>query len=105
MAEAKISASRAAQFAPFAALSGYEALIRKREHMPEPRHEPTEEEARALSNAVMQIKRGDLIRVTCYEHGRYRTRAGKVSEIIPTLKRLVLDGHPVFFDDIRSIER
>lgn len=98
-------ASRAAQFMPFAALTGYYELARQQEHMAEPRHELTEEEALALSRTITQVKRGDMIRVTYYDWDTYRTVSGMVARIDTTLRRLQIVKTVIPFDDIRSIER
>lgn len=101
----QVRAGRAAQFMPFAALTGYYELARAQERVVEPRHEPTEEEALALSQVVMQVRRGDLIRVTFYQEDGYITRAGTVVAVEPAFRRLRMDELTIFFDDIRAIER
>ena len=49
--EPRRHADRAAQFMPFAALTGYYDLVRERERVSEPRREPSEEEAAAMMGA------------------------------------------------------
>lgn len=98
-------ASRAAQFMPFAALTGYYELARQQERIVEPRHELTEEEALALSRAMTQIKRGDLVRVTYYDWDAYRTITGVVARIDTTFRRLQVIKTVIPFDDILSLER
>lgn len=98
-------ASRAAQFMPFAALTGYYELARQQERVPEPRHELTEEEALELSRTITQVKRGDIIRVTYYDWDAYRTVSGMVARVDTTLRRLQVVKTVIPFDDIRSITR
>lgn len=98
-------ASRAAQFMPFAALTGYYELARKQERIVEPRHELTEEEALALSREMAQVKRGDLVHVTYYDWDAYRTVTGIVARIDTTFRRLQVVQTVIPFDDIRSIQR
>lgn len=98
-------ASRAAQFMPFAALTGYYELARRQERLTEPRHELTDEEAVALSRIITQVKRGDLVRVTFYDRDAYRTVSGIVSRIDTTFRRMRVAQTVIPFDDIRSIER
>ena len=50
-------ASRAAQFMPFAALTGYYELARRQERITEERHELTEDETIALSRTITQTRR------------------------------------------------
>lgn len=98
-------ASRAAQFMPFAALTGYYELARQEERLTEPKHELTEEEALALSRAVAQIKRGDLVRVTYYDWDHYRVLTGTVARLDPVYRRIQVVKTIISFDDILSIER
>ena len=104
-ADGRPRASRAAQFMPFAALTGYYDLVREQERITEPRHELTEEEAEALSRAIMQVRRGDLVRLTYYDRGAYKTRAGVVRAIEPDRRRLRLGDDTVPFDDIWKLWR
>ncbi|MDO4436992.1 MAG: YolD-like family protein [Coriobacteriaceae bacterium] len=98
-------ASRAAQFMPFAALTGYYELARQQERIVEPRHELTEEEAVELSRIMSQLKRGDLIRVTYYDWDSYRTVTGVVARIDTAYRRLQVVKTVIPFDDILSIAR
>lgn len=50
-ANGAVRANRAAQFMPFAALTGYYELVRKQEITVEPKRELTEEKALALSKS------------------------------------------------------
>lgn len=104
-ADGRPRASRAAQFMPFAALTGYYDLVRKQERIVEPRHELTEEEGDELSRAIMQVRRGDLVRITYYDRGGYRTRAGVVRAIEPERRRLYLGDSTIPFDDIWKLWR
>lgn len=98
-------ADRAAQFMPFAALTGYYELVRRQERVVQPRHELTEEEALALSRTMAQVRRGDMVRVTYYDWDCYRTVSGMVARIDPVYRRLQVVKTTIAFDDIRSLER
>lgn len=98
-------ASRAAQFMPFAALTGYYELARQEERLTEPKHELTDEEALALSRAITQIKRGDIVRVTYYDWDHYRTLTGVVARLDPIYRWIQVIKTIIPFDDILSIER
>ena len=98
-------ADRAAQFMPFAALTGYYQLAREQERVVEPRHELTEEEAEALSRQLMQLKKGDLVRVTYYDWDGYITRTDIVAGIEVAYRKLRLAHAVVALDEIRNIER
>lgn len=98
-------AHRAAQFMPFAALTGYYELARRQEHIIQPRHELTDEEAYDLSCTISQITRGEMARVTFYEDGSYHTITGMVSLLDVACRRLRVIKTTIRFDDILSIER
>ena len=98
-------AARAAQFLPFAALTGYYELVRQQERVVQPRHELTEEEALELSRTMAQVRRGDMVRVTYYDWDCYRTISGMVARIDPVYRRLQVVKTTIAFDDIRSLER
>ena len=75
-ANGAVRANRAAQFMPFAALTGYYELVRKQEITVESKRELTEEKALVLSKKLEGLKRGDLVRVTYYDTYGYRSRTG-----------------------------
>lgn len=104
-ADGKRRAARAAQFMPFAALTGYYELAREQERIVEPKHELTEEEALALSRELSQAQKGDLLRVTFYDWDGYITRTGVVEQIEVPFRRLRLSGKTIAFDDIKAISR
>ena len=94
-ANGAVRAGRAAQFMPFAALTGYYELVRKQEITIEPKCELTEEKALEL---------GDLLRVTYYDTYGYRSRTGILDEALPAFKLLKLKDIAIDFDDILDIK-
>ena len=100
-ANGTVRAGRAAQFMPFAALTGYYELVRKQEITAEPKCELTEEKALELSKKLESLKRGDLVRVTYYDTYGYRARTGILDEAFKLLK---LKDIAIDFDDIQDIE-
>ncbi len=104
-ANRKPRASRAAQFMPFAALTGYYELARQQERVNEPRHELTDEEALALSRTIVQIKKGDLVHVTHYDRGTYRTISGIIAHLDFAFRRMQVVKTVIDFDDILTIKR
>ena len=100
-ANGAVRANRAAQFMPFAALTGYYELVRKQEITVEPKRELTEEKALVLSKKLEGLKRGDLVRVTYYDtYGR----TGILDEVLPAFRLLKLKDIAIDFDDIQDIE-
>lgn len=96
-------AERAAQFMPFAALTGYYDLVRERERVTEPRREPSEEEAARISAELAAVRKGRLVRVTHYEHDAYVTTEGIVTGMDPVARKLTVVRRRIRFDDIWSV--
>ena len=103
-ADPNLTANRAAQFMPFAALTGYYELVRKQEITVEPKCELTEEKAFELSHKLEGLNRGDLVRVTYYDTYGYRSRTGILDEVLPAFKLLKLKDITIDFDDIQDVE-
>ena len=103
-ANGAVRANRAAQFMPFAALTGYYELVRKQEITVESKRELTEEKTLVLSKKLEGLKRGDLVRVTYYDTYGYRSRTGILDEALPASKLLKLRDIAIDFDDIQDIE-
>ena len=96
-------ADRAAQFMPFAALTGYYDLVRERERVSEPRREPSEEEAERISGELAGVHRGQLVRVTHYERDTYVTTEGVVTRVDPVGRELAVVRRRIRFDDVWSV--
>ncbi len=105
---------RAAQFAPFAALTGYGDAIKETGRLTEEKRLPDEERMEILDRTVSflkeQIKKQPLITVTCFQAderksgGAYRTVGGRLKRFDDYRRSLVMtDGTEIFFDDILEI--
>ena len=106
---------RAAQFAPFAALTGYDAAIEEAKRLTDERIELGEAEREAL-DARMRALREHLdarpeVTVTRFipdrlkAGGRYEAVTGAVRRILPSEGLLLLeDGTEIDLDDIIGIE-
>lgn len=108
-------ADRAAQFAPFAALTGYDALIEETQRSKSPRRPRTEEENEALDQALAALRplvaERPAVRMTCFvptpgkEDGIYTTLSGNVRILDETLRAVTLtDGRRVDLNDIYGME-
>lgn len=98
-------ADRAAQFMPFAALTGYYDLVRDRERLREPRRDPSEEEAARISDELSRTRRGQLVRVTHYQRDAYVTTTGVVTGMDVVARELVVVRTRIPFDDVWGVER
>lgn len=94
---------RARQFMPFAALRGFEEMIRQQTKEVTPRRELSEENAARLSKRILQIEKGSVVRVTYYEEDCYLTTEGMVSQIDLTLRFLCIVKKRISLDDILEI--
>ena len=107
--------NRAAQFAPFAALTGYEAEIRETARLTDSKIQLSEDD-RQLLDRKQQILREHLPErpaVTLIyfepddrkEGGQYNTVCGQVRKVDEIARTMTLtDGTELFLDDIFTIE-
>ncbi len=108
--------SRAAQFAPFAALSGYGDLVEETGRQTERRIELTEEEREKLGQVLRRLagshgKERQRVSLTCFVPdgkkygGSYQTLTGTVERMdIPEERMWLSGGEKVCFDEILAIE-
>lgn len=98
--------NRAKQFAPFAALKGYEEELyfQERELTYEARREISEDVARSINESLNIIQIGEKIAVTHYHGCRYVKTTGRISQICPEKSFLKVDGRMIRFVDIYRIE-
>ena len=103
--------ARAAQFSPFAALTGYDAAIRETARLTDRRLELSEDRIAAISETLAGLQPQDPI---CVEYfvkddrkagGAYLTAAGAVRKVDAYAEVLLMaDGTAIPFGDIFSIE-
>lgn len=107
--------NRAAQFSPFAALSGHEDAILETARRMERKIELEEDEKAALDQTLGRIlqERGNrgAISVTYFEPdlrkagGTYVTQRGRVKHIDPVQRKLVMEnGMEILLDEVWQIE-
>ena len=106
---------RAAQFSPFAALTGYDAAIAETVRLTDQRVELDEYERQALNEKLQSIsehlKEHPKVSITCFvpdarkEGGEYVTVTGIVKKIEEHEKRMILmDGSMILIEDVIRIE-
>jgi hypothetical protein len=103
--------NRAAQFSPFAALTGYDDQIAETARLTDRRIELTEAEEAEISEKLAGLKRDDEVELTWFvpdkkkAGGRYVTESVIVKQIIPTEGRMVLmDGRSIDMAAILEVE-
>ncbi|MFA7636909.1 MAG: hypothetical protein WCX81_04010 [Monoglobales bacterium] len=57
---------RARQFMPFSALNGFHKLIKEKERIVTAKKELSEDEMQVLSDKIMQVKKGMVLKVTYF---------------------------------------
>ena len=105
MEEKSSNVERARQFMPFAALRGFEELIRAQTRENAPKRELSEYEAARLSKKMSTLEKGDLVRVKYYAGDGYTVLEGMVSEIDIVMRHLRVIKTVIHFDDILDITR
>ena len=93
--------ARASMYLPFAALEGYDELVRAAmAGGGEPRRELADDDRARLSAEVSALSRGDLAEVEWHDGRRYVTEARAVRQVDRDLRVLRLEGLDVPFDSL-----
>lgn len=95
--------NRAAQFSPFAALTGYEAAIEETARLTDRRMELTEAETAEINAALGQMEKGDTVELTYFVPDKKKAGGRYVAEIV-VIKQIVAAEGRVNLSDGRSIE-
>ena len=96
---------RAKQFAPFAALKGFEEALRQQEMIFVEKKDVSEEKAQEINEALKTISKGDRITLTYYKNRQYLTVTGVAEKFDLSLKYLEVGSEHITFDDIFEIEK
>ena len=96
--------NREKQFMPFDALKGFREALKEKEIEHEERVELSEEKQEEINEILISSKRGDNIKVTYYDNGKYITRNGKIEKLSFVTKVLVVNDRMIYFKDIRDIK-
>ena len=94
---------RAAQFAPFAALSGYEEVIRDQEKIVYDRVILSEDEINDLSDVLNYIKKTDRVEIKYYDGYRYDVIEDTFVSYDVIRKELRCRKHRIRLYDLKSI--
>ncbi|MCR4610360.1 MAG: YolD-like family protein [Lachnospiraceae bacterium] len=95
---------RAKQFAPFAALKGFEEGIKWQEKVYVEKRELSEESLENLDNTFKRISKNDIITVVYYNKGEYLKVTGMVAKIELTSRIIQVVNTRINLDDIYEIE-
>lgn len=94
---------RAKQFAPFAALRGYEEALRAREKVIVEKIDLSEEMLEELDKKMHLLKKGELASIVYFSKGEYIKISGMVARIDETSRILQIVNTKIPFDDILDI--
>ena len=103
--------NRAAQFSPFAALTGYDDAIEETARLTDSRIELTEAEEDEISRKLSHLKRGDIAELTWFvpdkrkAGGRYNTERMVIRQVVAVEGKVILmDGRSLDIKDIIDVE-
>ncbi len=104
MREKMSKEERAKQFMPFAALRGYDSMVKGGDKVVCEKRELSDEEQSALSVTVQKIKKGDIVRVKFYNEDGYLEIKGAVTGIDLVFKNVTVIKEKINFADISELE-
>ena len=94
---------RAAQFAPFAALTDFEEVIRQRTVISAPRRELLPDETERINSALLSLSVGDTVRVTYYRDGAYVTATGILTDLDTIFGTLTVVKTRILLSDVFDV--
>lgn len=96
---------RAKQFAPFDALKGLKEAIARKEHVPEPRRELSEDAIAEINAKLTMLKPGSWVTVVyyCDYTQEYCQLTGMVSKVDPYWKTLEVGSISIDFSELHEI--
>ncbi len=94
---------RAAQFAPFSALTGYDEAVRQQEVQFDEVLELSEDEMNLINEALNKLQKYDEVEVVYYDEGFYRSIEGIVMRIDTYERYFTIDNKKIYFDDLIEI--
>jgi len=103
--------NRAAQFSPFAALTGYDDAIEETARLTDSRIELTEAEEDEISGKLGRLQRGDSVELTWFvpdkrkAGGRYNAERVVIKQVVAVEGKVnLVDGRSVDIKDIIDVE-
>ena len=94
---------RAKQFAPFAALKGFEEAIAQKQKIYLRKPDLSEEMAQKLDDDIKKTKKGEKITVTYYYDGEFFDVSGIVKNLDLIYKTIAIDNNIIPIEDIFKI--
>ena len=98
------NSQRAAQFAPFAALTGYGEMIDASNVIYDTRKELSEDELEELNRCFSILKKKDTVKVVYFDNGYYKELTGTVTRIDTYEKTIRIDDLTIRLMNLRTLE-
>ena len=98
---------RAKQFAPFDALKGLKEAIARKEHVPEPRRELSEDAIAEINAKLTMLRPGSWVTVVyyCDYTQEVHQLTGQVSKVDPYWNSLDVGQISIEFDELYQVEQ
>jgi len=96
---------RAKIFLPFDALKGFQEALREKEKILVDKKILSQEEKEKISNKLLQIKKGMIIKIVYFDNHEYIELEGMVSKIDLTYQTLKIVTKEINFNDILNIKK
>lgn len=94
---------RAAQFMPFNGLRGYAEQVTAAQIRRAARREITEDRARALNDALLELEKGDTVAITYFTGNGYACTHTTIVEVDPVYRRLRTEVGIIRFKDLWDV--
>ena len=95
---------RAKIYTPFAALKGFEELIREQENAYDEMPELSDDQYEDLNFAVNSVRAGDMITVKYFREHKIRTLFGVVTKLSKEKRFINVKGDMIRFEEMIEIE-
>ena len=95
---------RAKIFTPFAALKGFENLIREQENTYAEMPELSDDQYEDLNFAINNIRAGDSITIKYFKDYKIRTLSGSITKLSKEKRYISVNGNMLSFDELIEID-
>ncbi|MCI5938496.1 MAG: YolD-like family protein [Bacilli bacterium] len=100
----RVKADRAKIFLPFDGLKGFKEALREKEKIKVAKKILSQEEKDNISYKLLQINKGNIIKIIYYEDGEYLEIEGMVSSIDYVFKTITIVYKKIDFNNILEIK-